>query len=106
MAEHFGHLHFGDIDEQVEPVEKRSGKPMRVTVHGRRKARAGMIRLAVIAAGARVTRADEHELSREPETARGTGNTDETVLKWLAKVLKTRPTELRHLIEKKNPPMG
>ena len=58
-----------DLDVDVDAVEQRAGEPLLVAADDHRAARAGVLRVAAVAARTRILRADEHEIRREGQAA-------------------------------------
>src|SRR5206468_1530128 len=94
----------GQLDVEVDPVEKRTRNPAEVTVPLGRRAQAVLERRA--AAPAWVGRGDELEPGREVAHAARPGDRHAPVLEWLTERFEDVLLELRQLVEEEHAEVG
>src|SRR3989475_6575391 len=94
----------GQLDVEVDPVEKRTRNPAEVTVPLGRRAQAVLERRA--AAPAWVGRGDELEPGGEVAHAARPGDRHAPVLEWLAERFEDVLLELRQLVEEEHAEVG
>jgi hypothetical protein len=90
------------IDDQIDPVAKRTRDTAVVTRNVRRRAPTDAPFFAAKTARARVHRGNEDKSSRKDGGARGTRNRHATFFERLSHHLKDAAIELRHLIQKED----
>ena len=90
------------LDVDVDPVEQRAGEALLVAADDHRAARAGVFRVAPVAARARVLRADQHEIRREGQAALGAADGDRPVFERLPQHFQPVLPELRHLVQEEH----
>src|SRR5262249_43720943 len=93
-------------DDEVEPVEERSGELVPVVREPLRRAAAPRAGIAAAATRAQVHRPDELKPSREDDAPRDTRDGDVAVLERLAERLERVAPELRQLVEKQDAAVG
>src|SRR5690606_25177781 len=83
------------LDLHVEAIEQRAGDARSIALHGARRTRAGVRRVAGVAARARVHRADDLRAGGEDVRAGCARHHDRALLERLAQRLEARERELR-----------
>lgn len=96
----------GRFDVQVDAIQERAADAGAVALDLRGGATALVLRVAQVAAGARVHRGDEHEAARERDLAGAAGDGDVAVLERLAKHLEGAAFELGQFVEEEHAVVG
>ena len=96
----------GNLDMDVDPVEKGAGDPALILADLLGRAAAGAAPVAEVTAGTGIHRCNEHEAGGIGGREGGTGDRDPAVFHRLAQRLEGVLPEFRQLVEEEDPVMG
>ena len=97
-----GRLDAAHVDLHRDPVDQRSPDSRLILSDLRKRASAFPLRIAEVAAWARIGRSDEQKPRRERDRPVGARENDATRLERLTQALQDRGFELGELVEKKH----